>query len=110
MAEEETPLVSVEEQISTLEGKKVSLEVPSIGDDLEGEALELAQASLDVAQVSYDANIAKIESKIEELKNPAVAPLSEGGNEDGAPDVEDAPLTEGGNEYGEDGPPVEEEE
>lgn len=92
MAEEETPLVSVEEQITTLEESLESLEVPSFGDDLEGEALELAQKSQAVAQESYDANIARIKEKIEELKEAPVADLEEGGNE-----------------YGEDGPPVSDE-
>jgi hypothetical protein len=114
MAEEESTIVSTEEAVAVLKGKIADLEVPHFSDDLEGEAAELAQASKDEAMVLYDAQVADLEAKIFLVENPEeaeVAPLSEGGNEDGEPDSDEiAPLSEGGNEYGEEGPPVEEED
>jgi hypothetical protein len=117
MAEEITPLLPVEEQITNLKDKIAGLEVPSFGDDLIDEAKEAAQASLDVAMVAYNEQIATLETRVKSLENPEIAPLTEDGNEYGeeGPPVEEAslsdevaPLTDGGNEYGEEGPPLDE--
>ena len=101
MADEESTPLTTEEAVAVLKQKIEDLEVPSFSDDLEGEALELAQKSKDEAVVLYDAQVADLE----------VAPLTEGGNEFVESDSDEiAPLSEGGNEYGEEGPPVEEED
>jgi len=110
MADEESRNLTTEEAVAELKQKIEDLEVPSFSDDLEGEAKEMAQKSKDEAMVLYDAQVADLESKILLVENPEVAPLSEGGNEDGESDSDEiAPLTEGGNEYGEEGPPVSDE-
>ena len=111
MADEESTPLTTEEAVAVLKQKIEDLEVPSFSDDLEGEAKEMAQKSKDEAMVLYDADVANLESKILLVESePEIAPLSEGGNEDGESDSDEiAPLTEGGNEYGEEGPPVSDE-
>ena len=76
MADEETVVEEVteevevdhSEEIAKLTDARENLEVPSFGEDLEGPALEAAEASLEVAMESYNEQVAKIDAELAELQ------------------------------------------
>lgn len=59
---------AVAARIAKLTESREGLDVPSFGDDLEGPALEAAEASLEVAMESYNEQVAKIDAELAELQ------------------------------------------